>query len=78
MALFRALWDDRDNWGGSPGFGCNVGTPDQRGNLTDLKKHGLVRTQVGDGISWVHFTPKGEQLGAQLDAARQNKIYATP
>jgi len=50
---------DAGNWSGSPLVGGNVGgTKEERGNLTQLKKAGLISTWVEEGNSWVDFTPK--------------------
>ena len=38
-------------------------TKEQRGNLTDLKKRGLLTTFNDDGIDWVQFTQAGYQYG---------------
>jgi len=66
--LFIALWQDRGNWGGTPLWGGNVGgSKEDRGNLSDLKKRGLVNTFKSDGLDWVSFTPEGESLGATIN-----------
>lgn len=61
--LFRALVMDAPNWNGSPLFD---GSKEERGNLTHLKKEGLVISFVSDGDVWVHFTQKGVDLARSL------------
>lgn len=62
--LFEALWNDKDNWSGTPPMGGNVPTDAAaRGHLTHLKKLGLVTTFHDEGLAWVSFTPAGEELG---------------
>lgn len=60
--LFVAYAKDAGNWSGTPLVGGNVsilGAARDRGNLTDLKKVGLIETFISDGRSWVRFTDKG-------------------
>lgn len=58
--LFIDLATDAPNWNGSPILDI---TKEQRGNLTDLKKHGLVTTSKDpDGYDWVDFTDAGIAL----------------
>ena len=40
----------------------DVLTNAEKGNLTDLKKKGLLQTDESDGIEWVQFTKKGIEL----------------
>lgn len=64
-SLFRALAFDADNWSGVPCWGGNVGgSKEDRGNLTDLKRKGLLYTQHDEGCEWVYFTPEGKALAA--------------
>jgi hypothetical protein len=56
LALFSRLCAESHNWNGTPLVDCN---PAERGNLTDLKKAGLVRTERADGCDWVVFTDAG-------------------
>ena len=66
MALFLAYANDADNWGGIPCVGCNVGgSKEDRGNLTQLKKAGLIETWTDEGNTWIKFTKEGKQLAAQ-------------
>jgi hypothetical protein len=70
LALFTAYAKDAGNWGGTPMVGGNVGGSKQdAGNLTDLKKKGLVTTFDSDGCEWVSFTPAGVEFAANLGVA---------
>lgn len=67
LELFHLLALDAGNWGGIPCWGGNVGGHKaDRGNLTDLKRKGLVWTDRANGCQWVHFTPEGKALAAAL------------
>ena|ERR1700756_4048216 len=61
--LFTSLVDDAGNWSGTPEI--NV-TPAQKGNLTDLKRAGLLTTQMDRGIAFAYFTRKGVELARSL------------
>ena len=64
--LFIEFAKDAGNWAGHPMVNGNVTvTQAQKGNLTDLKKAGLLTTSVDDGISWVSFTVAGEAYAAK-------------
>lgn len=65
-SLFIALAHDAGNWGGTPCFGCNVGSKAERGNLTQLKRAGLVTSQQEEGAHWVYFTAAGKEYAAQF------------
>ena len=68
--LFVALVKDAGNWAGMPMWGGNVGgSKEDRGNLTDLKKKGLVRTQQDEGCEWVTFTDLGREFASSLGLA---------
>ncbi len=54
--LFSGLIHDAGNWNDQPMVDL---TPALRGNLTQLKKAGLLTTSTSDGIQWVHFTQAG-------------------
>jgi hypothetical protein len=59
-ALFLAYAKDADNWSGTPMVGGNVGgSAEERGNLTQMKKAGLVTTFNDEGCTWLRFTPEG-------------------
>lgn len=75
LKVFLAYAADAPNWGGTPLVGGNVGGgPEERGNLTQLKKAGLIQTSQDDGATFVHFTAAGEALadqhGLSLDPGR--------
>ena len=60
LKLFLAYRKDAPNWGGTPLVGGNVGgEPADKGNLTHLKKLGLVTTFESDGDTWLDFTALG-------------------
>jgi hypothetical protein len=71
LALFLAYANDAGNWSGTPLVGGNVGgdVKAQRGNLTQLKKAGLIKTFTDDGdrpdLVWLEFTAAGKALATQ-------------
>ena len=66
LRLFLDYAGDAGNWNGSPLVSGNVGrTVEDKGNLTDLKKLGLVYTQAEGRDVWLSFTPAGVALAAQ-------------
>jgi hypothetical protein len=66
-ALFVALAEDADNWGGTPLLGGNVDiTKEERGNLTQLKQAGLLHTFKDEGCIWVDFTDAGKAYALEL------------
>jgi hypothetical protein len=68
LELFLAYARDAGNWSGTPLVGGNVcvgGEREDRGNLTQLKRAGLLTTFVDDGNAWVSFTAAGERLAAE-------------
>jgi len=72
LELFLAYARDAGNWSGTPLVGGNVGGDvEGRGNLTQLKQAGLIRTQTAEGNTWICFTGAGRALAAsheiQLD-----------
>lgn len=80
--LFLAFARDAGNWSGSPLIGGNVGgSKEERGNLTQLKKAGLIETSNdGEGKDWLAFTDLGvdyaAEHGVEVDA-RQPSGKAT-
>lgn len=65
LKLFLAFADDAGNWSGNPLVGGNVEvTAATRGNLTQLKKEGLLTTFRDEGCVWVEFTDAGKKLAA--------------
>jgi hypothetical protein len=65
--LFVAYAEDAGNWNGMPLLGGNVSfTAEDRGNLTQLKKAGLLTTDRSDGCDWIIFTDMGKEYAAAL------------
>lgn len=60
--LFMQLARDAGNWNGCPMVDV---TPEQRGNLTDLKRSGLLSTFTDEGIVWADFTEAGRKYAAE-------------
>ena len=66
--LFTELVNDAANWSGMPLWDGNVsGGKERRGNLTNLKRLGLVKPQTDEGCTWVCFTAAGNKLAAEMD-----------
>lgn len=66
LSVFLAYAKDAGNWGGTPLVGGNVGgTTEERGNLTQLKRAGLITTFKSDGEVWVQFTEAGVAFAAE-------------
>lgn len=68
LRLFIDLAKDAPNWDGAPLFGGNVGgSAADRGNLTQLKRAGLLYTDVDDDDNciWVYFTDAGKEFAKQ-------------
>jgi hypothetical protein len=64
--LFIAYADDAGNWSGTPLVGGNVpASKEATGNLTDLKRKGLLETFEDDGEVWVRFTDAGVAYATQ-------------
>jgi len=67
--LFVMYVNDAGNWSGEPLVGGNVsllGSKEDRGLLTHLKRAGLVTTFVDEGNSWIQFTDAGKAFAAEL------------
>jgi hypothetical protein len=65
-SLFLAYARDAGNWSGQPLVGGNVGgTKEQRGNLTQLKRAGLITTFRDEGCDWIQFTDAGKAFAAE-------------
>ena len=62
-AAFMEYANDAPNWGGTPLISGNVsGSKKRNGNLTDLKRKGLIVTQPDDerpSLHWLTFTGLG-------------------
>lgn len=70
LALFLEYARDAGNWSGTPLVGGNVGgSKEDRGNLTQLKKAGLVVTEFDshDKNTWLMFTRSGRDLASDHD-----------
>lgn len=66
LELFLAYARDAGNWSGTPLVGGNVGGgKEERGNLTQLKRAGLITTFRDGGDTWVDFTPRGIAAAAE-------------
>lgn len=67
LEVFLAYAKDACNWGGEPLVGGNVGgTPEERGNLTQLKKAGLIKTFEEDrNTVFISFTDAGKALATK-------------
>lgn len=65
LALFLSYAWDAGNWSGTPLVGGNVGgDKEERGNLTQLKRAGLITTFSDNGV-WICFTAAGKALAAE-------------
>lgn len=63
--LFEQIVKDLTNWSGaSPCF--NYITAQGRGNLTDLKRKGLVTTFKVEGEEWIKLTQAGKELAEKI------------
>lgn len=64
LSLFLELARDAGNWSGTP---LLAGSASDRGNVTQLKKAGLITTMTDRGETFVCFTQTGQALAAQHD-----------
>lgn len=62
LELFLALAEDAPNWSGTPMADV---TAAERGNLTQLKRAGLLTTYVDEGVPFAVFTAAGVALAAE-------------
>lgn len=62
LDLFLDLAKDAGNWSGNPPV---WGTKEQRGNLTQLKRAGLLTTFTDRGDAFAEFTEAGQALAAE-------------
>lgn len=65
LRLFLDLATDAPNWNGAPLFN---GSAADRGNLTQLKRAGLLYTERDDDDQcclWVYFTDAGKEFAKQ-------------
>lgn len=66
LRQFLAYAADAANWSGVPLVDGNVGFGTAgRGNLTQMKKAGLLLTTVEEGSTWIHFQDRGIALAKQ-------------
>jgi hypothetical protein len=61
LKLFIALANAAGDWNGEPLF---EGGKAERGNLTQLKRTGLVTSFTDEGCTFVSFTDAGKALAA--------------
>lgn len=66
IKLFCYLANDAGNWNGQPLLDGNM-TKELRGNLTQIKRAGLLTTHKEEGCVWVTFTDKGKEYAATHD-----------
>jgi hypothetical protein len=66
LELFLELARDAGNWSGTP---ILAGSASDRGNVTQLKKAGLITTITDRGETFACFTPAGQCLAAEHDIA---------
>jgi hypothetical protein len=65
--LFRLYAEDAANWSGMPLVGGNIGgSKADRGNLTHLKRAGLITTSIDEGNTWISFTAAGHAYACEL------------
>ena len=78
--VFEMYARDAGNWSGTPLVGGNVGgSKEERGNLTHLKRLGLIFTEVDEGNVWIYFTSKGVEYAKSLGInISQNPTLAIP
>ena len=62
LELFLGLAEDAPNWSGTPMADV---TAQERGNLTQLKRVGLLTTYVDEGTPFAVFTDAGKQLASE-------------
>jgi hypothetical protein len=61
LNLFLHLARDASDWSGTPMLDISK---EQRGNLTQLKRAGLLTTFVDEGIAYASFTEAGVKLAS--------------
>lgn len=65
--LFLAYAKDAGNWSGTPMIGGNVvGSKEDRGNITQLKRAGLIRTFRSEGNDFIEFTEAGKSYAREF------------
>lgn len=63
LEVFASYAEDAINWDGEP---LLSGDAAERGNLTQLKKAGLIDTFKDGGCTWIHFTDDGRALAESM------------
>ena len=67
LAFFTKCAKEAPNFGGNPWVCEVISSAADKGNLTDIKKVGLIRTvNNGDG-EYLVFTPEGRNLAQSLN-----------
>jgi DNA-binding MarR family transcriptional regulator len=65
--LFIQYANSARNWGGAPLWDeQGIASKSDLGNLTDLKKKGLLNTQDDEDDIFIHFTDKGKAYAIEL------------
>jgi len=63
LEVFASYAEDAINWDGVP---LLSGDAAERGNITQLKKAGLIETATDEGCTWIHFTDDGKALAESM------------
>lgn len=66
LDVFLRYAEDAGNWSGSPLVYETENGKAERGNLTQLKRAGLITTDFDEGQTWISFTKKGTALATEL------------
>lgn len=75
LRIFEMYAKDAVNWNGIPLVGGNVGgSKEERGNLTQLKRAGLITTQIEGPDTWIDFTDTGRRYAASLGINIPNQM----
>jgi septal ring-binding cell division protein DamX len=76
--VFRLYAEDAANWSGMPLVGGNVsGSKEDRGNITQLKRAGLIKTQEDDGNMFILFTAAGKAFAQTMNIEIENTLSPT-
>ena len=74
--LFKDLAEDAGNWSGTPLLDGNVRTDNHlKGNVTNLKKLGLIKTDYDEGCTWVYFTEAGKAAAEEFGISTLSMSY---
>lgn len=63
LEVFASYAEDAINWDGEPLLG---GDAAERGNITQLKRAGLIATFEDGGCTWIQFTEDGKALAESM------------